>query len=67
MKLKTGYAVVWTGSGPRETYEIQSMHRTLEAAYTRRDKILRGIRSVPGQQNCGSFSRVFRVEDGQIV
>lgn len=62
--MKNGFAVVWTGSGSRE---IQSMHRTQDAAEKRAAKILRGIRRVPGQQTCGSFSRVFRVQDGQIM
>jgi hypothetical protein len=65
--MKNGYAVVWTGSGPRETYTIESMHRTLDAAEREADAILRSIRRVPGQQNCGSFHRVFRVEDGCIM
>ncbi len=65
--MKNGYAVVWTGGGAPETYRIQSIHRTQEAAEQKAARILRDIRNVPGQQSCGSFSRVFRVEDGQIM
>lgn len=64
--MKNGYAVVWTGGGARETYEIESRHRTLAAAERRARKILAGNQRVNGP-NCGSFSRVFAIRDGRIA
>lgn len=61
-----GYGVVWQ-YGAREQWAIDSMHDTAAEAQRERNRILREIRSVPGNADKHTFHRVHKIVDGEIA